>query len=76
VGLAYIRFAIEHRAHFEVMFQPELLRRYDPEPLDAARQSSAFLRAGAADEPATAATDDLEAVMIGSWALVHGFATL
>src|ERR1700690_439212 len=41
IGLAYIEFAIERRAHFEVMFRPELLRRDDPELLDAARESSA-----------------------------------
>jgi AcrR family transcriptional regulator len=76
VGLAYIEFAVEHRAHFEVMFQPELLRTDDPELLEAAHHSSSYLRAGAATEPTTAATGDLEAVMIGAWSLVHGFATL
>lgn len=76
VGLAYIRFALVHRAHFEVMFRPELLRRDDPELLEAARESSAQLRAGAAGEPATTATGDDLAVMIGAWSLVHGFATL
>jgi AcrR family transcriptional regulator len=76
IGLAYIHFAVEHRAHFEVMFQPELLRMEDPELLEAAQHSSSYLRAGAAAEPATATTGDLEAVMIGAWSLVHGFATL
>jgi AcrR family transcriptional regulator len=76
LGLGYIRFALEHRAHFEVMFQPELLRRDDPELVEAARESSAHLRAGAAGEPASSATGDGEAVMIGAWSLVHGFATL
>jgi AcrR family transcriptional regulator len=76
IGLAYIQFAVEHRAYFEVMFQPELLRMDDPELLRAAQDSSSYLRAGAATEPATATTGDLEAVMIGAWSLVHGFATL
>src|SRR3974390_1201999 len=52
IGLAYVQFAVEHRARFEVMFQPELLRRDDPELLAAAQHSSAFLRAGAAREDA------------------------
>jgi AcrR family transcriptional regulator len=76
VGLAYIHFALEHRAHFEVMFRPELLRRNDPELIDAAQQSSEHLRGGAADEAAAIATGDTEAVMIAAWSLVHGFATL
>jgi AcrR family transcriptional regulator len=76
IGLAYVEFALEHRAHFEVMFQPELLRRDDPELLEAAELSGAFLHAGAARETASVATGDVEAVMIGAWSLVHGFATL
>ena len=31
VGVAYVRFAVGHRAHFEVMYRPELYRRDDPE---------------------------------------------
>src|SRR5579875_2710364 len=27
VGVAYVRFAVSHRAHFEVMYRPELYRR-------------------------------------------------
>jgi AcrR family transcriptional regulator len=76
IGLAYIQFAVEHRAHFEVMFQPELLRMDDSELLEAAGHSSSYLHVGAASEAATATTGDLEAVMIGAWSLVHGFATL
>jgi AcrR family transcriptional regulator len=30
VGVAYVRFAVEHRAHFEVMFRPDL---YHPDDL-------------------------------------------
>ena len=26
VGIAYVRFAVSHRAHFEVMYRPELYR--------------------------------------------------
>ena len=76
IGLAYIEFAIEHRAHFEVMFRPELLRRDDPELLDAARESSASLQGGATGEASAIGTPDAQAVMIAAWSLVHGFATL
>ena len=44
-GVAYIRFAIEHRAHFEVMFQPGLYRHDDPE-VTAARERQAGPVAG------------------------------
>jgi AcrR family transcriptional regulator len=40
VGVAYVRFAVTHRAHFEVMFRPELYRADDPalaQARDAAR---------------------------------------
>jgi AcrR family transcriptional regulator len=40
VGVAYVRFAVTHRAHFEVMFRPELYRTDDPKLVrarDAAR---------------------------------------
>ena len=76
IGLAYVEFALGHRAHFEVMFRPELLRSDDPQLLDAARQSSQHLRGGATGEAAAIGTGDAEAVMIAAWSLVHGFATL
>src|SRR5438046_4544723 len=31
VGVAYVRFAVTHRAHFEVMYRPELYHRDDAE---------------------------------------------
>ena len=76
VGLAYVSFALGHRAHFDVMFRPELLQRGDPELVAAMQASSLELRAGASQEPATTATADPEAEMIAAWSLVHGFATL
>jgi AcrR family transcriptional regulator len=76
LGIAYIRFALEHQAHFEVMFRPELLRRDDPELLEASRRSSSHLRAGAANVDSATASDDADAATIAAWSLVHGFATL
>ena len=35
VGVAYVRFAVSHRAHFEVMYRPELYRPDDAEVLEA-----------------------------------------
>ena len=76
VGVAYMRFAIEHQAHFEVMFRPDLLRRDDPKLLDASRRSSAHLRAPATKGTAARRAGDAEAAMIGAWSLMHGLATL
>jgi AcrR family transcriptional regulator len=84
VGLAYVRFAIDHRAHFEVMFRPDLLRRDDPELVAAATRTSAQLRDGVASTRDEAGdgdgTGDVDlsgpAGMVAAWSLVHGFATL
>ncbi|MEV4713601.1 TetR/AcrR family transcriptional regulator [Micromonospora sp. NPDC049374] len=48
LGVAYVEFAVRHRAHFEVMFHPDLYRA-DAAELRAARErSGAVLRAGLA----------------------------
>jgi len=70
VGVAYVRFAVAHRAHFEVMFRPELYRSDDAD-LRTARAAGARLLYGtrhASDEQLTAG--------VAAWALVHGIATL
>src|SRR5262249_49774966 len=43
VGVAYVRFAVSHRAHFEVMYWPELYRPDDPEVRKARAAASVFL---------------------------------
>jgi AcrR family transcriptional regulator len=56
VGVAYVRVAVEHRAHFEVMFRPDLYHADDPELVAARARSSAALYGGvAAAAPAAAA---------------------
>ena len=68
LGIAYLRFADEHRAWFEVMFRPELLWPADPDYLAASRSSFSVLQ-----ETASAGGDDLA---YGAWGLVHGIAVL
>ena len=72
VGVAYVRFALAHRAHFDVMFQPGLLNTFDP-ALEAARGRARQMlyhpAAGISGGPA------LEAG-IAAWSLMHGLATL
>jgi len=72
-GVAYVRFALGHPAHFQVMFQPDLYRGDDPGLLAAQERASAELRAGittidSAADPRTAG--------IAAWSLAHGYATL
>jgi AcrR family transcriptional regulator len=76
VGVAYVRFAVTHRAHFEVMFRPELYRTDDPGLVQAREQARALLypaAAEAADSPD--GRDDVRAA-VAAWSLVHGLATL
>ena len=70
VGVAYVRFAVSHRAHFEVMYQPELYHRDDVEVREA-RAGTAVLLYGTG-------TPDTGQLASGAaaWSLVHGLATL
>lgn len=72
-GVRYVRFATEHPAHFQIMFQPDLLRADDPELLAAKERASAELRAGVAGLPGA---PDARTAGIAAWSLAHGFATL
>jgi AcrR family transcriptional regulator len=73
VGVAYVRFAVRHRAHFAVMFQPELLRGDDPALVAARIRSSATLFG-----PVSSVAPEADALRAGiaAWSLVHGLATL
>src|SRR5262249_26611005 len=46
LGVAYVRFGTQRRAHFEVMFRPDLYRTDDPDLLRARERAGAALRAG------------------------------
>ncbi|MFJ6675761.1 TetR/AcrR family transcriptional regulator [Actinosynnema sp. NPDC091369] len=70
LGAAYVRFAVDHRAHFEVMFRPDLLHDDDPALVRARDRAWAALAGGVADRP------DPELTSVAAWSLVHGFATL
>jgi AcrR family transcriptional regulator len=76
VGLAYVQFAFRYRAHFEVMFRPELYRD-DDEEFVAARGVAANVLLDSVR--AVVDEDDEEqlwAGVVGAWSFVHGFATL
>jgi AcrR family transcriptional regulator len=70
VGVAYVRFAVSHRAHFEVMYRPELYRPDDPEVRLARAAAAVFLYG--TDSPDAGRL----AAGAAAWSLVHGLATL
>ena len=76
VGVAYVRFAVHHRAHFEVMFRPDLYRPDDPEVLAARERATKALSGGIGSLPSGRAGPDPRIAGIAAWSLVHGFATL
>ncbi|GAA3902914.1 TetR/AcrR family transcriptional regulator [Actinoplanes auranticolor] len=76
LGVTYVRFATTHRAHFEVMWRPDLYRADDPALLAARDRSSAALYSGVADLPDGQAGGDVRETGLAAWSLAHGFATL
>jgi AcrR family transcriptional regulator len=74
VGVAYVTFARTHRAHFEVMYRPELYHADDPVLVEAREAASATLYGPTTELTGEAASGALAGV--AAWSLVHGFATL
>jgi AcrR family transcriptional regulator len=74
-GVAYVRFAIQHRAHFEVMFRPDLYHGEDPALVEAKEKATAALYVGATDHP-TSESSPVRDVGLAGWSIAHGFATL
>ncbi|QFZ18206.1 TetR/AcrR family transcriptional regulator [Saccharothrix syringae] len=70
-GVAYVRFALDHRAHFEVMFRPDLYHADDEAVRAAEARAREVLVAGAGQTGA-----EPEVARVAAWSLVHGFATL
>jgi AcrR family transcriptional regulator len=74
VGVAYVRFAVEHPAHFEVMFLPGLLDNEDRDLLAARVSARARLYPPAAE--LAGADPDSTTAGLAAWTLVHGLASL
>lgn len=74
VGAAYVRFAVDHRAYFEVMFRPDLYRADDPEVRAESARADAILQRGARGHAAP--STDQRTAAIAAWSIVHGFAAL
>ena len=70
VGVAYVRFAVGHRAYFEVMYRPELYDPTDKDVLEARAAAARTLYGTGAPNVAQLSEG------VAAWALVHGIATL
>lgn len=81
-GYAYIRFALTHTAHFEVMFQPALTHSRTPAYQAAAQAAKAVLEECIRGfllnrSPAAPASEkQVQATVIALWSQAHGFADL
>jgi AcrR family transcriptional regulator len=76
-GVEYVRFAVDHPAHFQVMFAPRLLDEDDEELVAAREAAFAELTGGVgALEAEGIAVEDSAAAVVAGWAIVHGIATL
>ena len=79
IGVAYVRFAVQHRAHFEVMYAPELYLYHADDPaLAAARDRSGAVLYRSVEELPDAAADPgaVREAALAAWSIAHGFATL
>ena len=72
MGVAYVRFADTHRAHFEVMFRPRLYRADDPKVRAARARTHDVLHGGVR----RAVDGESDTAARAAWSIVHGFAEL
>jgi len=79
-GLAYVRFALEHPARFQLMFREERLDAMDEEFAAVAKQSYDVLEGAIRDATSTPPDAELSATarsyLLATWSVVHGFAHL
>jgi AcrR family transcriptional regulator len=75
-ALAYVRFALDHRGHYAVMFEKSLYDDNDPEFVAAQAAAGAELSRGVATLSDPHAKTDPEGAELAAWSLVHGFSML
>ncbi len=76
VGVAYVEFAVAHRAHFEVMFRPDLYHADAADVCAARQRSTDALQRGVRTASPAASDDDARTAGLAAWSIVHGFASL
>jgi hypothetical protein len=79
-GLAYVRFALDHPARFQLMFRHEKLDATNQELATVAKQAYSVLegaiRAATSTAPDAALSENAYGYLLANWSLVHGFAHL
>jgi AcrR family transcriptional regulator len=75
-ALAYVRFAIGHPGHYQVMFNKSLLDATDAGLAAAEAAAGAELARGVATLRDPGAQADPAGAQLAAWSLVHGFSTL
>jgi AcrR family transcriptional regulator len=75
-ALAYVRFAVAHPGHYQVMFNKSLLDASDAELVAAEAASGAELSRGVATLRDGNAKADPAGAQLAAWSLVHGFSML
>ena len=76
IGVTYVGFAVEHPAHFAVMFRPDLYHTDDPAVRDARAAARASLHGGLALLCGTGRAGDPGVAALAAWSMMHGLATL
>ena len=77
IGIAYIRFAIQHPVHFQLMFGALLERKNYPALLDASTEAYQVLRIQVEEGIAQGImVGDTDSLTHTAWATVHGAAVL
>jgi AcrR family transcriptional regulator len=75
-ALAYVRFALDHPGHYEVMFDKSLYDASDPDLMAAETAAGTELAAGVGTLDDPRAKNDPQAAALAAWSLVHGFSLL
>jgi AcrR family transcriptional regulator len=76
LGVRYVRFALEHPAHFEVMFRPDLYHRKAPELLAARERTGSLLRGTVEAMSEDKRGPDAGLAQLAAWSIAHGFVNL
>lgn len=76
VGLAYVSFALEEPAAFQVMWRSEMIYGEDPAYQEASEELARLLRGGFADSLADEDARELSTEELLAWSVVHGLASL
>lgn len=72
-GLAYVGWVLDHPAHYQVMFRPDLV---DGDDAGHAAAIDALRRALVASLPGDGGGERIPVLGLAAWSIVHGFVTL